>query len=132
MTVDRLTDFAERYTSAWCSQDPAQVASFFSPQGSLRVNQGALARGREEIAAVARSFMTAFPDLKVMLERVSQEGPYGFYHWSLTGTNDGPGGSGRSVHIHGFEQWTFGDDGLIIESLGHFDEAEYARQIHGG
>lgn len=131
MTMDRLTDFAERYTSAWCSQDPAQVASFFSPQGSLKVNQGVPARGRDEIAAVARSFMTAFPDLKVMLERVSQDGPHTFYLWSLTGTNDGPGGSGRFVRISGFEQWTFGEDSLIAESLGRFDEAEYARQIQG-
>ena len=35
-----LQDFAARYTAAWCSQDPASVASFFAPRGSLTINDG--------------------------------------------------------------------------------------------
>jgi hypothetical protein len=27
--------------------------------------------------------------------------------------------------------WTIGADGLILKSLGHFDEAEYQRQLNG-
>ena len=34
--------------------------------------------------------------------------------------------------ITGFEEWTFGDDGLVAESLGHFDQAEYDRQLEHG
>src|SRR5579872_4016577 len=30
-----LRDFATRYTAAWCSQNPANVAAFFSDEGSL-------------------------------------------------------------------------------------------------
>ena len=33
MDADELTDFARRYTAAWCSQDPASVAAFFLPMG---------------------------------------------------------------------------------------------------
>jgi len=29
----------------------------------------------------------------------------------------------------GYEEWTIGADGLIAKSLGHFDEAEYKRQL---
>ncbi len=36
---------------------------------------------------------------------------------------------GRSVDMTGYEEWTFGADGLIAESKGHFDEAEYQRQM---
>ena len=43
----------------------------------------------------------------------------------------GPGGNGRSVHISGHEQWTLDSEGLIVESKGSYDEAEYARQITG-
>ena len=32
----------------------------------------------------------------------------------------------------GYEEWTFGVDGLISESKGHYDEAEYARQLQFG
>jgi hypothetical protein len=53
------------------------------------------------------------------------------YLWTLTGTNTGPGGTGEKVRISGFELWTVGDDGLIAGSTGHFDEAEYRRQLSG-
>jgi hypothetical protein len=35
------------------------------------------------------------------------------YRWILTGTNTGPGGTGKAVRIAGCEEWTFGPDGLI-------------------
>jgi len=35
MTTAELQDFATRYTAAWCSQNPASVAAFFSPQAPL-------------------------------------------------------------------------------------------------
>ena len=74
--------------------------------------------------------MSAFPDLVVIMDSL-ETGPTIRYHWTLTGTNTGPGCTGRPVHISGYEEWTFGPDGLIDRSLGHFDEAEYQRQIQG-
>ena len=53
------------------------------------------------------------------------------YHWTLTGTNTGPGGTGRKVRISGYEEWLFDSDGLILDSHGHFDEADYKRQLNG-
>jgi hypothetical protein len=69
MTIDPagLRDLAERYTAAWCSQDAASVACFFAPNGSLRVNDNAPAVGRAAITDVAQGFMSAFPDLRVLM-----------------------------------------------------------------
>jgi hypothetical protein len=39
-------DFAKYYAAAWCSQDAAGVATFYSPNGSLSVNGGTPALGR--------------------------------------------------------------------------------------
>ena len=124
-----LREFAERYTAAWCSQDPAKVAAFFAPDGSLTINQGEQAVGRAAIAEAARSFMTAFPDLRVIMDRLEAAVDRVEYHWTLMGTNSGPGGKGRVVRISGFESWRLGADGLIHESLGSFDADEYARQL---
>jgi hypothetical protein len=52
--------------------------------------------------------------------------------WTFTGTNTGPGGTGKWVRISGFEEWTFGDDGFVAESQGHYDQAEYDRQLEHG
>jgi hypothetical protein len=127
-----LRDFAARYTAAWCSQNPESVAEFYSPQGSLRVNDGPHAVGRNAITGVARSFMVAFPDLFVAMTDVRIETGAPEYHWTLSGTNTGPGGTGRGVLISGFERWSFGSDGLIASSQGHFDAAEYRRQLEHG
>jgi len=54
------------------------------------------------------------------------------FHWTFVGTNSGPDGTGNRVRISGFEEWTFGDDGLVAEALGHFDQAEYDRQLEHG
>jgi hypothetical protein len=44
-----MRDFAEHHTAAWCSQDPARVGSFFGPEGTLPIDGGEPAAGREAI-----------------------------------------------------------------------------------
>ncbi len=129
---DLPVDLARRYTAAWCSQDPASVAEHYSPEGSLTINEGPPSVGRAAITEAARSFMIAFPDMQVLMDDLLAKESGLEYHWTLVGTNTGPGGTGSRVRISGFEEWTIGDDGLIAGSLGHFDEAEYARQLDQG
>jgi nuclear transport factor 2 (NTF2) superfamily protein len=128
----KLRDFATCYTAAWCSQDPARVAAFFSADASLTVNNGTPAVGRGEISELARSFMTTFPDLRIVMDDLSVHEECAVYHWTLIGTNTGPGGRGQRVQISGFEKWRMGTDGLIAASEGHFDSAEYQRQLEQG
>jgi uncharacterized protein (TIGR02246 family) len=128
----RLREFAVRYTAAWCSHDPAKVADCYSPDGSLMINDGAPAKGRIAITESARSFMTDFPDLQVLMDNLIVEDDRTEYHWTLIGTNAGPGGTGKRVRISGFEEWKMSADGLIAESQGHFDSAEYQRQLRSG
>lgn len=127
-----LQAFGRKYTAAWCSQNAASVAAFFAEAGSLKINDGAPSVGRAAIAAAAQSFMTAFPDMVVTMDGVNVEGDHVVYRWSLTGTNTGPGGMGKAVRISGYEEWTIGPDNLIAASKGHFDEAEYSRQLKFG
>jgi uncharacterized protein (TIGR02246 family) len=129
---DVLDQFAERYAEAWCSQDPEKVASFFTKDGSLRVNDDPPAVGRAAITEVARGFMTAFPDMAVAMDALVRK-PHGVeFHWTLTGTHTGPGGTGKRVRISGYEEWRLETGGLVAESKGHFDAAEYERQLQHG
>ncbi len=127
-----LNEFATRYTAAWCSQNAANVASFFAEGGALKINEGSPSIGRAAIAVAAQDFMTTFPDMVVRMDRLKVDGGRVTYHWTLTGTNTGPGGTGKAVRINGYEEWRIGADGLIAESRGHFDEAEYQRQLKTG
>jgi len=65
-------------------------------------------------------------------DRLERRGDRTAFHWTLTGTNTGPGGTGNRVRISGYELWKIDNDGLIGDSLGHFDSAEYERQLKHG
>jgi steroid delta-isomerase-like uncharacterized protein len=143
--LSEITTFAKRYANAWCSQNPEKVAAFFAERGSISINNGPPAVGRAAIAKEAQAFMTTFPDMVVTMDKVAHDEEDGgrssdaspartdaVFHWTLTGTNTGPGGTGKRVRISGYEQWKIDKDGLIAESKGHFDAAEYERQLKDG
>ncbi len=77
---------------------------FFSENGSLTVNDDPPAIGREAITKVAEGFMSAFPDMIVGMDSLVAKPNGTKYHWTLTGTNNGPGGTGNKVFIC---RWTF-------------------------
>jgi steroid delta-isomerase-like uncharacterized protein len=129
MNESELVDFATRYAAAWSGQDREELASFYADDGSLTVNAGSPSVGRAAIAAKAGEFMDAFPDMVVQMDSVRLDGNHATFHWTWTGTNTGPGGTGKPVRISGHEEWTFSAEGLIAESKGHYDEAEYERQM---
>jgi hypothetical protein len=68
----------------------------------------------------------------VIMDDIVVGGDQTVYRWTLVGTNTGPGGTGKRVHISGFEEWRIGADGLIAGSRGHFDDADYQRQLEQG
>jgi uncharacterized protein (TIGR02246 family) len=126
------TRFAQLYAKAWRSQNPESVAAFFAANGSLCVNDGPPAVGRAAIAEVARGFMRDLPDIVVMMDKVTRDSDGTKFHWTFTGTNTGPAGTGKRVRISGYELWKIDNDGLIAESKGRFDRAEYQRQLNYG
>jgi predicted ester cyclase len=131
-TLEKFRDFATRYAAAWSSHDPEAVASFYATNGSLKINDATPSVGHSALAEAARSFMKSFPDLQVFFDGLKQNGSRVEFHWTLAGTNTGPGGTGKKVRISGFESWLFSPNGLIQDSLGHFDAAEYQRQLAHG
>lgn len=125
---DQLRDFARSYTDAWCSGDPTRVAGHFAPGGTIAINGGP----PTEAAEVARSFMSTFPDLHLLTDDLVVKDDLVEFHWTCIGTNTGPGGTGNRVRFSGFEEWTFGENGLVAESQGHYDQADYERQLEHG
>jgi hypothetical protein len=125
VTSDELNEFAQRYADAWCSHDPEKVAAFYAKGASISVNGGP----PTPIVDVARGFLRDFPDMIVTFDKLDKT-PIGIeFHWTFTGTNTGPGGTGNKVRISGYELWKIDNDGLVAESKGHFDAADYERQL---
>ena len=117
-----MENFATQYAEAWCSQNPEKVAAFFAEDASLAVNGGTPTAALE----VAREFMRDFPDMIVTFDRVEPREDRTAFHWTLTGTH---AETGNHVRISGYELWKMNNAGLIAESNGYFDAAEYERQL---
>lgn len=132
MDNDGLRELGTAYTAAWNSLDPEGVASFHNESSSLKVNDAEPAAGRAAIAEVAQGFMTAFPDMELVMDSIVATASGAEYHWTYIGTNTGPGGTAMAVRFSGYEEWTLDEDGLIARALGHFDEEEYGRQLEFG
>ena len=120
-----VRDVARSYADAWCSHDPAKVAAHYVPGGTIAINGGEPA----EITEVARSFVAAFPDIEVFVDDVVVKGDTVEFHWVFTGTS---ADTGKWVRIPGYEEWTLSADGLVARSEGHYDQAEYDRQLEHG
>jgi alanine dehydrogenase len=145
----QIRDLAARYTEAWCSHDPARVAGFFSPIGSLRINNGAWVHGRHGIAEVTSGLMHAFPDMQVRMDGLVVQHNRVVYRWTMLGAHSGDqqlgahsdahsetasgvfGGAHR-VRISGFEEWELDFDGLISEAQRHYDNAVWQHQVQYG
>jgi hypothetical protein len=56
------------------------------------------------ITGIAQEFMTACPNLTVLMDGLAVRGDRVIYRWTLIGANTGPGGTGKRVHISGFEE----------------------------
>jgi len=76
--------------------------------------------------------MATLPDMRLVMDGAREQGDGIECHWTLIGTDTGPGGSGQRVRIRGFEVWQIATDGLIASSQGHFDSSEYHRQLASG
>ncbi len=123
---EQVEELARGYTEAWCSRDPARVAAHYVPGGTIAINGGDAA-GIED---VAQGFVAAFPDIQVFMDDlVLRDDGVVEYRWTFTGTS---AETGQSVRVPGFEEWTIAADGLIADSRGHFDQAEYDRQLRDG
>ena len=127
-----MEKFARGYAQAWSGVRPNFVALFFEEDGSLQVNDGDPAKGRNEIANIAKGFMTDLPDMVVRYDSIVNKDAGTEFHWTLIATNTGPDGTGNKVQVSGFEVWQMGENGRIQKSQGHFPSEEYERQLESG
>jgi nuclear transport factor 2 (NTF2) superfamily protein len=128
---NKMLEFGKNYTEAWNSKEPAKMASFYAEDGSLTVNNGSPAIGRQQLAETAQSYMEAFPDMVLTMDSLTVNNGKYRYYWTFKGTNTGPRGTGNKVDFSGFEEWTMNEQGLVQTSIGTYDTEDYQRQLEG-
>ena len=133
MTRDEIVAACERQADAWGAHDDQAVAACFARDAALRDAGGETINGRDAIAARAKMYMDAFPDMRFDIESIEVEGNRFAMEWKAYGTNtaslmDAPA-TGKSVVVEGCDVGVFGDDGLIQRETDYWNEASFLRQL---
>lgn len=116
------------YTAAWNSKFAAAVASFFTEDGEIVVNNGELWRGRKGVEAITAGFYADVPDLALVCDDARLSGGHALYVWTFTGHD---ARTGAPLEIHGWAEWELAEDLKIRSSRGWFDAEDYAAQAGG-
>jgi len=85
-----LDDLARRYTEAWNSKVPENVAAFHLPSSRISINRGETSVGHEGLTAMAAGFHADVPDLVLQSDGIRSAGDHVVYLWTFTGHYDEP------------------------------------------
>ena len=90
------------------------------------------ADGRAAMKDFMRQVHTTYPDFRIVVNEDSHQGDVAFLHWTVTGTNTGPGAfppTGKRITTSGITMLRFAADGRISEEVAHYDTASLSRQL---
>lgn len=127
-TQRELDGLALRYTDAWNSKVPENVADFHAPTSRIVINRGEPSVGHDGLTAMAARFHADVPDLHLSCDGIRGAGSHVVYMWTFTGHH---AEIGKPLKVEGWEEWELGDDMKIMSSLGWFDGGDYDRQVAG-
>jgi steroid delta-isomerase-like uncharacterized protein len=133
MTRDEIAAVCERQAQAWNAHDPDAVGAFFAQDAILHDASGETVSGRDAIAARAKMYIDAFPDMRFDIQSVEVDGNTFTFEWRASGTNSGSLAgmppTNRSVVVEGCDVGKIGDDGLIHSENDYWNEASMMRQL---
>ncbi len=125
---DTPNNLARDYAIAWSSGDAEAVASFFAPDGQIKVNRGDPLTGRAAIAGMVREIYTDFHDLELRCDMMRWAGTQAIFVWTIEGHH---AETSNQVVTRGWEEWELTEDNKIQSSLNWFDAEDHQRQIDG-
>jgi len=123
-----LDDLATRYTEAWNSKVPENVAAFHLPSSQISINRGEPSVGHDGLTAMAAGFHADVPDLFLKNDGIRSAGNHVVYLWTFTGHD---AQTGNPLNISGWEEWELDENMRVISALGWFDADDYQRQVDG-
>ena len=130
MSFDRasLEDLAARYTAAWNSKVPENVAAFHAPTSEISINRGVPSVGHDGVTAMAAGFHADVPDLFLQNDGIRAAGNHVVYMWTFTGHD---AQTKNPLRISGWEEWDLDEDMKVTSALGWFDADDYQSQVDG-
>lgn len=119
--------------TVWNQKDTTYLKDITSGNIQRTLNGIAVADTQREMQAHLNVFFTAFPDLKITLDRTYVREGNAFIQWSTEGTNTGVFGevnpTGKKVKINGMSQLYFDNEGKLYREIVYYNELDLLQQL---
>ena len=132
--TDAATLVRKWFEEVWNQGRAASIDELFPPHAVLwGVSQmGVASQGPAEFKEFHKALKTAFPDIRVTLDQVVQEGDTAFARWTATMTHTGDGlgmpPTNRPLKLSGMSALRV-RDGQLVEGWNNWDQLGMARQL---
>ncbi len=127
----RLSPAAATFVDVWNNRNYDELYQVLTEDFRRRApDQNA--DGRADMKEFMRQVHTTYPDFRIVVDNSSHQGDVAFLHWTVTGTNTGPGAfppTGERITTSGITMLRFADDGRISEEIAHYDTATVSSQL---
>jgi steroid delta-isomerase-like uncharacterized protein/uncharacterized protein (TIGR02246 family) len=127
----RLSPAAATFVDVWNNRNYDELDQVLTEDFRRRApDQNA--DGRADMKEFMRQVHTTYPDFRIVVDNSSHQGDVAFLHWTVTGTNTGPGAfppTGERITTSGITMLRFADDGRISEEIAHYDTATVSSQL---
>lgn len=134
MSTDQNKTIARRIVDeSWTKHDPSILDELFSKDAILHDPQNpSIAKGPQGAKSTLGTYLRAFPDVKISIEREIAEGDYVVQHLLVTGTNSGEfngmPATGKHTKVTGVMTSKI-KDGKVIEAWSLFDNLSLLQQL---
>lgn len=132
-TVQNIKTTHDRFTDFWNKHDTEILKDIIHANVVRYTNGNKEATNKEEYAAFAEVFFTAFPDLRFTVRDVTISDGKSSHYWTGMGTNTGPFGdnaaTGKTITTYGHTVITYNKEGKIIKDESFFDMADMYQQL---
>ncbi|MBU3702182.1 MAG: ester cyclase [Acidimicrobiia bacterium] len=134
--TDRLDPLASGWAEAWNAHDLDAVMALYAPDATHRMSSGPLRRGSDEIAAMVRRSLDAFPDLSFTVRDAFATSDVGggrvVIEYTMRGTQsgviNGRAGSARPIEVDGALVATLDGSGRLLVVVDYIDHHAIRRQ----
>ena len=134
MSTDQNKTIARRIVEeGWTKHNPVILDQLFSNDALLHDPQNpTVAKGPQGAKSTLATYLRAFPDMKISIEREIADGDYVVQHLLATGTNtgefNGVPATGKKINVTGVVTSKI-KDGKVIEAWSLFDSLGLLQQL---
>ena len=128
-----MVDAMGKVVDGWNAHDISNLKSVSIEKLIRTANGTIIANNIDEYEKFMNTFVTAFPNFAVKVDKYDIKGNKAYVYWTVTGTNNGEfmgnAPTGKKIVTHGFSVWSMNEDGKFTREDAFHDQLNLYNQL---